>query len=107
MNLRPDHSFDRFGNIKRADLAVVLAALLKYLEKNALGAYDMQFHPLEDATEPADISPLHKDYETIKFLVNSGIMKLDAANRFNPTKDVSPAEVLEAIKKIINSIQDN
>ena len=107
MNLRPDHSFDRFSKINRAALAVVINALLKYLEKNALGVYDMQFHPLEEVIEPVDISPLHKDYKTIKFLVNSGIMKLDARNRFNPTRDVSPSEVLETIKKILTSIQDN
>lgn len=107
MNLRPDHSFDRFSKINRASLAVVINALLNYLEKNALGAYDMQFHPLEEVIEPADISPLHKDYETIKFLVNSGIMKLDEQNRFNPTRDVSPFEVLETLKKILTSIQEN
>lgn len=107
MNLRPDHSFDRFSKIYRAALAVVINALLKYLEKNALGVYDMQFHPLEEVIEPVDISPLHKDYKTIKFLVNSGIMKLDTQNRFNPTRDVSPSEVLETIKKILTSIQDN
>ena len=106
MNLRPDHSFDRFSTINRAALAVVIDALLKYLEKNALGVYDMQFHPLDEVIEPADISPLHKDYETIKFLLNSGILKLDKQNHFNPTRNVSPYEVLETIKKIITSIQE-
>lgn len=106
MTLRPDHSFDRFSRINRASMAVVFNALLKYLEKMALGAYDMQFHPLEEVIEPTDISPLHKDYDTIKFLVNSGIMKLDEENRFNPTRDVSPSEVLETIKKILNSMRE-
>ncbi len=106
MNLRPDHSFDRFSRVNRAALAVVINALLKYLEKNARGGYDMQFHPLEEVIEPADISPLHKDYDTIKFLINSRIMKLDKQNRFNPTQHVSPFEVLETIKKIITNIQE-
>jgi tetratricopeptide (TPR) repeat protein len=106
MNLRPDHSFDRFAKINRAALAVGINALLKYLEKNALSAFDMQFHPLEEVIEPIDVSPLHKDYETIKFLLNSGIMKLDMQNRFNPTRNVSPYEVLETIKKILTSIQE-
>ncbi len=105
MDLRPDHSFDRYAKINRAALAVVINALLKYLEKKSLGVYDMQFHPLDEVIEPADISPLHKDYETIKFLLNSGILKLDKQNRFNPTRDVSPYEVLETIKKILISIQ--
>jgi tetratricopeptide (TPR) repeat protein len=106
MDLRPDHSFDRFSQINRAALAVVINALLKYLEKAAVGAYDMQLHPLEEVIEPVDILPLHKDYETIKFLINSGIMKSDVQNRFNPTLDVSPYEVLEIIKKILISIQE-
>lgn len=107
MNLRPDHSFDRFSKINRAALAVVINALLKYLEKGAVTAYDMQFHPLEEIVEPVDISPLHKDYIAIKFLVNSRIMKLDGENRFNPTRYASPPEVLEAIKKILYSIREN
>ena len=107
MTLMPDHSFDRYGQINRAALAVVLNSLLKYLESAALGSYDMEFHPLDQPVEPLDISPLHKDYDTIKFLVNAEIMKLDQENRFNPTRLVSPAEVLEAIKKILNSIQEN
>lgn len=106
MNLRPDHSFDRFARINRAAFAVVINALLKYLEENALGVYDMQFHPLDEVIEPVDVSPLHKDYEIIKFLLNSGILKLDKQKRFNPTRNVSPYEVLETIKSIITSIQE-
>jgi len=107
MNLMPDHSFDRYGKINRAALAVVFNSLLKYLETSSHNSYEMQFHPLDEVVEPSDISPLHKDYETIKFLVNAEIMKLDENNRFNPTRPASPSEVLESLKKILNSIQDN
>lgn len=106
MNLRPDHSFERFSKINRAAFAVVVNGLVKYLEKSAAGTHTIQFTPLEEISEPADISPLHKDYETIKFLVNTRIMTLDAENKFNPTLDISPAEVLVSIKKILNSIRE-
>jgi Tfp pilus assembly protein PilF len=105
MRLRPDHSFDRYTTVNRAVFAVVIDALLKYLEKHKIGAYSIQFTPLDEVIEPTDISPLHKDYEIIKFLVNSGIMKLDGGNNFNPTRSISPSEALVAIKKILNSIR--
>jgi tetratricopeptide (TPR) repeat protein len=106
MKLRPDHSFGRFPKINRGQVAVVIDALIKYLEKSESGAYTIQFTPLEEVIEPADISPLHKNYNIIKFLVNSKIMKLDEENMFNPMLTISPAHVLEALKKILNSIRE-
>ncbi|MCP4217972.1 MAG: tetratricopeptide repeat protein [bacterium] len=102
MGIRPDHSFDRFTVINRASFAVILNALLKYLQVDR--NYSLQFTPLEKVVEPADISPLHKNYKTIKFLVNSQLIKLDDANNFNPTLSMSPTEVLSTIKQIINGI---
>jgi tetratricopeptide (TPR) repeat protein len=105
MQLRPDHSFDRFPTLNRAAFAVTFDALLKYLEKSGKGKYSIRFTPLEKTIEPSDISPLHKDYDVIKFLLNSEIMKLDPENNFNPTRDISPSETLVAIQKILNSIR--
>jgi tetratricopeptide (TPR) repeat protein len=106
MSLRPDHSFGRFPKINRAQFAEVLNALIQYLENAGSGHYSIQFSPLDEVIEPADISPLHKLYNIIKFMVNSGIMKLDEEKNFNPTLNISPTHVLEALKKILNSIQD-
>jgi tetratricopeptide (TPR) repeat protein len=106
MKLRPDHSFDRFPKINRAQFAMALDALIKYLEKSESGAYTIQFTPLDEVVEPSDISPLHKYYNIIKFLVNSQIMKLDTANNFNPMRTVTPTRVLDALKKILNSIKE-
>jgi hypothetical protein len=106
MKLRPDHSFDRFSKINRAQFAVVVDALIKYLEKSESGAYTIRFSPLEKIIEPADILPLHKYYKIIKFLVNSQIMKLDEEKQFHPTLSISPSRVLEALKKILNSIRE-
>ena len=106
MDLRPDHSFDRFPEINRAAFAVVINALIKYLEKSETGAYAIQFTPVEELIEPIDISPLHKNYEIIKFLLNARIMKLDDNRKFNPTATISPTEVVGSLKKILNSIRE-
>jgi tetratricopeptide (TPR) repeat protein len=107
MQLRPDHSFDRFTVVNRASFAVIADSLLKYLEKSARtkNTYSVHFTPAEKTIEPADISRLHKDYEVIMFLLNSGIIKLDANNNFNPTLDITPSEVLIAVQKILNSVR--
>ena len=104
MKLRPDHSFGRFKNIKitRGDFAVVIHSLIIYLENSGL---DIKFTPVENIVEPPDISPLHKNYKIIKFLINSQIMRLDAENKFNSTLNISPAEAFTSIKKILNSIE--
>lgn len=108
MKLRPDHSFDRYSIVNRAVFAVVMDALLRYLEStdgDATGNV-FQFEPPDEVMEPVDISTLHKDYNTIKFLVNSGIMKLNAQRNFNPTDNISPSEALVAIRKILNSMRN-
>ena len=102
MNIRPDHSFDRFSDINRASFAVVLDNLLKYLQ--GIGK-TVKIAPLEEVVEPADISPLHKNYKIIKFLVNTRIMQLDAENRFNGIRTLSPADVIAAIKRILYNIE--
>lgn len=106
MKLLPDHSFDRFTRIDRASFAVVIYALVKYLEQSGTGAYDIRFTPLEKVAEPADISPLHRDYNTIKFLVNIQVMELDGNKNFSPTQLMTPALVLKTIQKILNSIRE-
>ena len=73
-----------------------------YLENYGL---DIRFTPYENIVEPPDISPLHKNYKIIKFLINSQIMRLDAENKFNSTLNISPAEAFTSIKKILNSIE--
>lgn len=104
MKVRPDHSFDRFPTIDRASFARVLDNLIRYLEREQ--GRKITFTPLGEIIEARDISPLHKHYNTIKFLVNSQLIKLDTDNNFNPTLKVTPAEVLVAIRKILNSIDE-
>ena len=102
MDVRPDHRFQRHTDIDKSSLAVILYTLTRYLEKQD---YSVKINPLDEAIEPADISPLHKYYEIIKFVVNAQFMKLDSENRFNPTDKVSPSEALISIRKLLNSIE--
>ena len=104
MKIRPDHSFDRFSTINRASFAVVINGLLKYLRDKQ--EYSFKFTPSDEMIEPRDISSLHKNYETIKFLVNSQVIKLDEENKFAPTVKVTPSDVLISIRRILNSIED-
>jgi Tfp pilus assembly protein PilF len=101
MGARPDHTFDRFSIPDRATFAVILKALISYLEKKG---HLLHFTPLATAVESVDLSPLHKNYEIIKFLVNAQILPLDSEQIFNPTRPVSPTDVIYALKKILNSI---
>jgi tetratricopeptide (TPR) repeat protein len=102
MSARPDHTFDRFSIPDRATFAVILQALINYLEKKG---HSLHFTPQAAAAESVDISPLHKNYEIIKFMVNAQILPLDSERTFNPTRPVSPADVIYALKKILNSIK--
>lgn len=101
MQTRPDHSFERFIDITRASFAVVINSLIEYLKK---AGYFIHITPVDLVIEPADISPLHKHYNIIKFLINAQIMKLDSENNFNPILKISPNEALLSIRKILNSI---
>jgi tetratricopeptide (TPR) repeat protein len=101
MGARPDHTFDRFSIPDRAMFAVILKALINYLEKKG---HSLHFTPLADAVESVDLSPLHKNYDIIKFMVNAQILPLDSERIFNPTRSVSPNDVIYALKKILNSI---
>lgn len=103
MGTRPDHTFDRFSIPDRATFAVTLQALTDYLQKKG---HKLHFTPLATAVESADLSPLHKNYEIIKFMVNAQILPLDAEGIFNPTRPVSPNDVIYALKKILNSLSE-
>ncbi|MCP4146851.1 MAG: tetratricopeptide repeat protein, partial [bacterium] len=103
MKIRPDHSFDRFPIINRTAYVAVIDALLRYLRVDR--SSEIRLPPLETVIEPADVSPLHKNYKIIKYLINSQLVKLDPDNKFNPTIDVKPAEVLVALKKILTGLE--
>lgn len=105
MEVRPDHSFDRFLQVDRAAFAVVIDRLLRYLEKER--GYTVNLAPAGKDLLPRDISPLHKHYKIITFMVNAQLLKLDKENQFHPTLKVTPTEVLTSIRKILNGLDGN
>lgn len=99
----PDHSFNRFRIITRAFYSTVIKSLLDFLmEKSGV---EIEFTPAETDLEPSDMSPLHRNYKNIKFLIRSQILKLDDMNNFNPTRTITPSDVMISLRKIIKSIQ--
>ena len=63
------------------------------------------FTPSEKENIPEDISPLHKYFKTIRFLLNAQIIKMDRGNRFNGSREITPSEVLFSIRKIIKELE--
>jgi len=103
MRARPDHTFDRFNTPDRSRFAVTLQALIDHLKQNG---HTLRFTPLAPAPVIADLSPLHKEFQAISALVNAQVLSLDDQGNFNPTSPVAPAEVIYALKKILNAIEN-
>jgi tetratricopeptide (TPR) repeat protein len=101
MHARPDHTFDRFSTPDRATFAVTLNALIEYLKAKG---HTLRFTPLPVTASAVDLSTLHKNYDVISYLINSQVLSLDIENNFNPTRPISPTDVIFALKKIMNSI---
>lgn len=99
----PDHSFDRFKLITRAFYSTVISSLLDFLQNKS--GIILKFTPSSSELEPADVLPLHRNYGNIKFLLKSQILRLDGMNNFNPTRHISPSDVMISLRKIIKSIQ--
>ncbi len=103
MSARPDHTFHRFDAPNRARLAVTLQALIDYLEARGRR---LRFAPADPAPLAADLSPLHREYGIIQSLLRLQVLELDGQGNFNPTGLVSPAEAVQALKRIFNAIEE-
>jgi hypothetical protein len=103
LRARPDHTFARFVTPDRSRFAVTLQALIDYLRQKG---HTLRFTPLPPAPVIADLSPLHKEFQAISSLINSQVLALDDRGNFNPTSPVSPADVIYALKKILNAIEN-
>ncbi|MCU0276010.1 MAG: tetratricopeptide repeat protein, partial [Acidobacteria bacterium] len=93
LRARPDHTFQRFAAPDRAAFAVTLHALIEYLKGRGRAP---RFTPLAEAPLISDLSPLHKNYDAITFLIRSQVLALDGQGNFNPTQPLSPTEVIFA-----------
>lgn len=103
MSARPDHTFHRFDAPNRARLAVTLRALIDFLQAQGRR---LRFEPADPAPLAADLSPLHREHDVIQALLRSQVLALDEQDNFNPTRLVSPAEAVQALKKIYNAIEE-
>lgn len=101
MQLKPDHSFDLYREVGRADFCTILNSLMRYLETRG---YRLNLKVQRDLLRPVDVSAEHRSYSTILLLINLGIMDLDSQGRFNPTLSVKPYEAMAALKKILHEI---
>jgi len=101
MEMRPDHTFDRFTPLSRAGTATVLYKLYSYLD--SLGALAAKL-PMDPESAASDILPIHRDYEIISFVVRRDLLKLDETGNFNPTQPVSPGELLLALNRILSVV---
>ncbi len=104
MPLRPDHSFARASAPDRADFAVTLRRLIDHLEKRR--GLSLHIPLAAERFDPADVTPLHKEFATISFLVNAGILSLDPERNFNPTAAVTADEAVFALKRILHGLPD-
>lgn len=103
MKALPDHTFRKNQKITRTSLIITLNSLLEYLQKKN---YVINFTPSENDITPEDISPRHKYYKIIKFLLNSKIIKLDDGDIFNGSREITPSELLLSLRKIIKGIEN-
>ncbi len=102
MKVRPDHTFRKNQKITRTSFVITLNSLLNYLQNNG---YVINYTPSETEVVPDDITPLHKYYKIIRFLLNAKIIKLGKENKFNGSKEISPSEIIFSIRKIIKEIE--
>jgi len=101
MELRPDHSFG-VGNLEvlkvtRARFAVVMRNMIRYLENRGV---TLALTASENPLDAADVLPVHKQHDVIRFMINARLMELDETGRFRPSELVTPMEALRSIMEV-------
>lgn len=99
MDMRPDHTFDRFGTPSRAGVAAILHTLYRFLARRELLKTELESIPELTA---ADVMPIHRDFEVITFSIRRGLLKLDEDGNFHPTRPVGPGELLLALNRMLS-----
>ena len=101
MSLRPDHTFGvgrmEELNVTRARFALVVRNLIRYLEGRG---FTLDLQVSERNLEAADVFPVHKEHDVIRFMVNAKLMQLDEYGNFRPAEDISPFEALRTFFEI-------
>lgn len=91
IEVRPNHTFQPSGSLRRADLAHIVVAVL--------GAEAAVTRSLPTVTF-ADVPRDHAAYRSAAYAVSTGIMTVDASNRFQPAGAVSGAELLAVVARL-------
>jgi tetratricopeptide (TPR) repeat protein len=96
---RPNHTFDPGASVRRADLALIVAAVLDSASGNTRrGGLDAAFASAR--TTFADLPSGHVAFRAASVAVSAGIMTVDAGNRFQPAGDVSGVELLAVVARL-------
>ena len=96
MDVFPDHTFQPAGVVRRADFAKVVASILTLISTERpldLGTWK--------AAQPklADVPTSNLSYDAIALAVASGILPAEG-DRFAPTRALSGAELVAAVKHL-------
>jgi len=96
---RPNHTFDPGAAVRRADLALIVAAVLDSAAGNTRrGGVDAAFAAAR--TSFADLASDHVAFRAASVAVTAGIMTVDVGNRFQPAGVVSGAELLAVVARL-------
>jgi tetratricopeptide (TPR) repeat protein len=97
-----NHTFQPRGRISRGDLAAAVRQLVLLAES------DRARRDALTAARPkiADMSPNHLSYPAVSVAVASGVMPLDADERFAVTRPVSGAEAISVIERVAAMARD-
>jgi tetratricopeptide (TPR) repeat protein len=97
MEILPNHTFQPAQSVRRDEMAAILAALVEL----ALNDRSKELVSLR-AVRPrfADLSEVHLFYPPAALAVASGTMTIGEDARFNPTRPVTGADFVRAIRRI-------
>jgi tetratricopeptide (TPR) repeat protein len=97
MSIYPNHTFQPAATVRRADLASVVAALVRLVGTKRPA--DLQRW---QAVRPrlTDVPATHVSYRSIALAVAAGAMSADSAGQFDPARPASGADLDAAVRRI-------
>jgi hypothetical protein len=90
MSVFSNHTFQPTGFVRRAELAVTLAAAVDALSSEPVYRSNPQL-------DIRDVSPENVNYRSVALVVSLGLVEVDDEGRFEPTRFVSGPEAVKAV----------